>query len=68
LSPADAQRLQKAEGGIRSAEHDLAQARIAWAKLVRKLGVSAVARQLDVTPQAVSDRVRAAERLEANDT
>jgi len=43
-------------------EADLAKAKLDWAKFVRGMGVSAVARELGVTPQAVSDGVMAAER------
>ena len=55
-------RLAKAEDRFHSVEADLVKAKLDWAKLVRGLGVSAVARELGVTPQAVSDGVKAAER------
>jgi hypothetical protein len=55
-------RLAKAEDRIHSVEADLAKAKLEWVKLVRGLGISAVARELGETPQAVSDRVKAAER------
>jgi len=43
-------RLAKAEDHIHSVEADLAKAKLEWVKLVRGLGISAVARELGVTP------------------
>lgn len=65
LTSSETQQLAHAEARIKAAEDKVVQARLAWAKLVRRLGVSAVARALDVTPQAVSERVKAAERRSA---
>jgi hypothetical protein len=38
--------------------------RLAWARLVRRLGIAAVARELGVTPQSVQERVRRIEKGE----
>jgi hypothetical protein len=47
---------------FRKAEHQVAAERKAWAKMVRAYGISAVARQLKIRPQAVLRRVQRIER------
>jgi hypothetical protein len=51
-------RLATAQARVDKAEGGLADAREAWAALVRELGISAVARELDLTAQAVAARVK----------
>jgi DNA-binding transcriptional LysR family regulator len=43
---------------VDKAEDGLANVRHSWAVLVRELGISAVARELDLTAQAVAARVK----------
>jgi DNA-binding transcriptional LysR family regulator len=47
---------------LEAAETGLAEARRAWAAVVRALGISVVARELGVSRQAVRDRVLRIER------
>jgi hypothetical protein len=58
LTKGQAKRLAAASARVKRAESDLDDARRAWADLVRELGSSAVARELDLTPQAVSARLK----------
>jgi hypothetical protein len=58
LTKQGAKRLQAAQARVGKAEDGLADAREAWAALVRDLGISAVARELDLTAQAVAARVK----------
>jgi hypothetical protein len=53
-----AKRLAAATVRVERAESDYDEARRVWAELVRELGSSAVARELDLTPQAVSARLK----------
>jgi hypothetical protein len=61
LTKTQAKRLAVATASVERAEGNLEEARRAWAELVRKLGSSAVARELDLTPQAVSARLKVIE-------
>jgi DNA-binding transcriptional LysR family regulator len=58
LTPAGRRKLADAEARVDRAERDLAEARRQWAKVVRSLGMSAVAREKDATVSAISERVR----------
>ena len=62
LSPADVARLRKATGELEQATRSLGVARRRYAKVVRTLGLSAVARELGTTKQALDQRLRAMER------
>ncbi|MEX1262958.1 MAG: LysR family transcriptional regulator [Actinomycetota bacterium] len=55
LTPAKRRRLAAAAGAIDRAER-------AWAEFVRELGISACARELGITPQALSSRLAVIER------
>jgi hypothetical protein len=61
LSKAQAKRLAAATARVERAESDYDEARHIWAELVRELGSSAVARELDLNPQAVSARLKVIE-------
>jgi DNA-binding Lrp family transcriptional regulator len=43
---------------LRAAEKKIAEARLEWAATVRDLGISAVAREVDLTPQALQQRIK----------
>lgn len=62
LSARDRARLRSAGRHLEEAEADLTEARRAWASVVRRIGISAVARELGVSRQAVRDRVLRIER------
>jgi len=62
LTPGGRKRLVAAGRRVTKAEADLDDAREAWVALVRDLGISAVARELDLTPQSLSERVKVIER------
>jgi DNA-binding phage protein len=62
LNARDLAALQSADRRLEDAEDDLIEARRAWAAVVRRLGISAVARELGVSRQAVRDRVLRIER------
>jgi hypothetical protein len=62
LTKAQAKRLAAATARVERAEEDLYEARREWAELVREMGSSEVARALDLTPQAVSARLKVIER------
>ncbi len=51
LSPAERRQLEAALAKIEKAEAD-------WANLTRRLGISAVAREMGLTPGAILQRVR----------
>jgi hypothetical protein len=55
LTPSQARRLDRAAQAIEEAEQR-------WAELVREFGISASARHLGITPQAMSARLRVIER------
>lgn len=61
LSPADVARLRKAMEGLEQATRSLGAARRRYAKVVRALGLSAVARELGTTKQALAQRLRTIE-------
>jgi hypothetical protein len=61
LTKAQAKRLAVATARVERAEGNVDEARRAWAELVREFGSSAVARELDLTPQAVSARLKVIE-------
>lgn len=48
---------------LRTAERNIRDARVAWARTVRRLGVAACARELGITPQALGQRLATVERL-----
>jgi len=58
LTPGQKRRLQRAEARIARAEDDLREARGAWVVVVQELGQAACARELNITPQAVFDRLK----------
>ncbi len=62
LTKADQRRLHAAQARLEKAEGDLTKTRAAWADLVRELGQAACARELDLTPQAVYERLRSWKR------
>lgn len=62
LTNAGRKQLAAAEARMSKAEGDLDAARAAWAELTRRLGISAVAREMDLTPQSLSERVKTIER------
>jgi hypothetical protein len=62
LNARDQARLRAAGRRLEEAEADLIEARRAWAAVVRRIGISAVARELGVSRQAVRDRVLRIER------
>jgi hypothetical protein len=62
LTKGQAKRLAVATARVERAENDRDAARRAWAELVREFGPSAVARALDLTPQAISARLKVIER------
>ena len=61
LTPAQQRRLKAASDRVDKAEDQLQSARADWAELVRELGISATARILDLTPQAVAERIKTIE-------
>jgi predicted transcriptional regulator len=62
LSAKDRRRLHALNARMEQAEADLEQVRQEWAKFVRAVGQAPVAREMDLTPQAVGDRIRNIER------
>jgi hypothetical protein len=58
LTKAQAKRLAAATARVERAEGNYDEARRVWAELVREFGSSAVARELDLTPQAISARLK----------
>ena len=62
LTASSRRRLAAASRKVGTAERGLAAARRSWAVLVRELGISACARELGITPQALSERVKTIER------
>lgn len=62
MTPRDVRRLERATERVRRAEAALDEARAAWAVTVREIGISAVARHLGVTRQAIEARLRRIER------
>jgi hypothetical protein len=65
LTAAGRRRLATASHKVDSSARHLAADRRAWAALVRELGIAACARELGITPQALSDRVKTIERAAA---
>jgi hypothetical protein len=62
LTDGERRRLERALARIENAEAGVVEARAAFAALVRELGISASARAMGVTPQALSERVKTIER------
>ncbi len=46
-----------------AAERNIREARLAWARTVRRLGIAACARELGITPQALAQRLATVERF-----
>jgi hypothetical protein len=61
LTSAQQRRLKAASDRVDRAEDQLQTARADWAELVREIGISATARFLDLTPQAVAERIKTIE-------
>lgn len=57
LTDAERRRLDAAQRRVDEALEGVAEARRAWAETVRQLGIAAVARELQITSQALSERV-----------
>ena len=51
---------------LRASERDIRNARLAWSRTVRRLGVAACARELGITPQALGQRLATVERFAAD--
>ena len=62
LSDAERNRLERSLARIEGAETVLDERRREFAALVRELGISACARALGITPQALSERIKTIER------
>jgi hypothetical protein len=62
LTAAESRRLDRARARIDHAELGLVTSRAEFAALVRELGISACARTMGVTPQALSERIKTIER------
>lgn len=62
VSAKDARGLATLQARIDRAEAQAEQARQEWAKLVRSIGVAAVARELGISRQALTERVAIIER------
>lgn len=62
LSTTEHELLSLIAGRIRELEEELARARLEYAKAVRVIGISAVARHFEVTRQAVQDRIAGYEK------
>ncbi len=58
LTKIQQRKLAQVQARLVKADADQQAARKAWAALVEELGQAAVARELDMTPQAVYERVR----------
>ena len=48
---------------LRTAERQIRDARVEWARTVRQLGIAACARELGITPQALGQRLATVERF-----
>lgn len=46
-----------------AAERRIYDARLAWARTIRAFGIAACARELGITPQALSQRLKTVERF-----
>ena len=62
LSDVERRRLDRALARIEAAELGVGATRSAFAMLVRELGISACARAMGITPQALSERIKTIER------
>jgi hypothetical protein len=61
ISDRDERRLRALEARIDRAETQAEQARQEWARLVREIGIAAVARRMGLTRQTLAERVRSIE-------
>jgi hypothetical protein len=57
LSERERALLDVIEDRIREKEHDLRELHLEWAAAARLIGISAIARELGITRQAVAERV-----------
>lgn len=62
LSDEERDRLEEAEDRVAEAEAALLEAHREWAGVVRELGLSAVARELDISRQSIAERVAGYEK------
>jgi len=62
LTARDHRRLDRAEAKIRDAQQALIRARLAYARTVRAVGISATARDLGISRQALESRLQTIER------
>lgn len=61
VSERDARRLDTLEARIQRHEGQADAARLEWARLVREVGVAAVARRMGIARQTLTERIRAIE-------